>query len=81
MDKPVDGTVDNSFLHAPEIHSSAVIHKDHKGALGGDALNQDVMVHAGGVSMQRWLGGAAGLAEAGSAGMAVAGLQLALPLG
>ena len=29
------------------------------------------MVHAGGVSMQRWLGGAAGLAEAGSARMAV----------
>ena len=36
-------------------------------------MNQDVMVHAGGVSMQRWLGGAAGLAAAGRAGMAVAG--------
>ena len=34
-------------------------------------MNQDVRVQAGGVSMQRWLGGAAGLAAAGSAGMAV----------
>ncbi len=48
---------------------------------GGNGLNQDVRVQAGGVSMQRWLGGAAGLAAAGSAGMAVAGPQLALPLG
>ena len=35
---------------------------------GGNGLNQDLMVQAGGVSMQRWLGGAAGLAAAGSAG-------------
>ena len=84
MDKPVDGTVDNSFLHAPEIHSSAVIQEDHmrsRHSWGGNGLNQEVMVYAGGVSMQRWLGGAAGLTEAGSAGMAVAGPQLALPLG
>ena len=48
---------------------------------GWNGLNQDVMVQVCGVSMQRWLGGAAGLAAAGSAGMAVAGPQLALPLG
>ena len=29
-DKPVDETVDNLFFHAPEIHSSTVILKDHK---------------------------------------------------
>ena len=35
---------------------------------GGNGFNQNVMVQAGGVSIQRWLAGATGLAAAGSAG-------------
>ena len=58
------------LLRSIPVQSFTRITRD-RGIPGGNGLNQDVMVHAGEVSMQRWLGGAAGLAEAGSAGMAV----------
>ena len=69
-----------TILRSTAAQSFLGIKKD-RDISGGNGLNQDVMVQVCGVSMQRWLGGAAGLAAAGSAGMAVAGPQLALPLG
>ena len=69
-----------TILRSTAAQSFLGITKD-RDISGGNGLNQDVMVQVCGVSMQRWLGGAAGLAAAGSAGMAVAGPQLALPLG